>query len=77
MPAPLGNSNGQATWFKPATSEGKPAQVRTKISFSIRRQIEELLEPGESVSDFLRKAIACELTQRKIEVNKRSIKDEP
>jgi hypothetical protein len=77
MPAPLGNRNGEATWFRAATPERKRAQVGTKISLFTRQQIEELLELGESVSDFLRKAIVCELTQRKVEVNKRSIKDEP
>ncbi|MGK7957203.1 MAG: hypothetical protein AB4063_18435 [Crocosphaera sp.] len=76
MPAPLGNKNGQATWFKSANLEERQAQIGAKISLSTRRQIEKLLDPGESVSDFLRKAIACELTRRKVQVNKRSIKDE-
>lgn len=56
MPAPKGNKNGLATRFTPLTSE-RTVQVGARVPESQAMQIDSLLKPGQSRSDWLREAI--------------------
>ncbi|MGK7873936.1 MAG: hypothetical protein AB4426_11675 [Xenococcaceae cyanobacterium] len=64
MSAPLGNRNGQAAWIKTAIPGERQVQVSAKIPTVTKQQIEERLQPGESMSDFIKRAIASELARR-------------
>ena len=61
MPAPKGNKNGLATRFTSVTNE-KTVQVGARIPESQAIQIDTLLKPGQSRSDWLREAIQRSLT---------------
>lgn len=55
MPAPKGSSNGKAAWYVRQGEEKSPISAR--IPKSIAQQLEDLLEPDESRSDAILKAI--------------------
>lgn len=59
MAAPLGNTNGQATWIKPIASE-PTEKVQTRIPRSWYQQMQGLLEE-RTISEFVRDAIAEKL----------------
>ena len=70
MPAPKGSKNGQAAWigqFKPA-SEPK-IKIDSKVPKSLAERFLELLEPGESKSAAIVKAIELLIKDRESRVS--------
>jgi hypothetical protein len=70
MPAPKGNSNGQAAWvgqFEPAAEPR--VKIDSKVPKSIAQRFLEVLKPGESKSAAVVKAIELFIKQREAEIH--------
>ena len=70
MPAPKGSKNGQAAWigqFKPATEP--KVKIDSKVPKSLAERFLELLEPGESKSAAIVKAIELLIKDRESRVS--------
>lgn len=70
MPAPKGSRNGQAAWigqFKPATEP--KVKIDSKVPKSLAERFLELLEPGESKSAAIVKAIELLIKDRESRVS--------
>jgi len=70
MPAPKGNSNGQAAWvgqFEPATEP--KVKIDSKVPKSLAERFLRILKPGESKSAAVVKAIELFVSQREAEIN--------
>jgi hypothetical protein len=70
MPAPKGSKNGQAAWigqFKPATEP--KVKIDSKVPKSLAEKFLELLEPGESKSAAIVKAIELLIKDRESRVS--------
>ena len=70
MPAPKGSRNGQAAWigqFKPATEP--KIKIDSKVPKSLAERFLELLEPGESKSAAIVKAIELLIKDRESRVS--------
>ena len=66
MPAPRGSSNGKAAWYVREGEEKIPISARAPKS--IAQQLQNLLKPGESKSDFIVAAIVLFIKFRKGEI---------
>jgi hypothetical protein len=62
MPAPKGSANGKKAWFK-GTPEEK-TNLSARVSVSLRDRVKSVLLPGESISEFLIRAIELLIAQR-------------
>ena len=70
MPAPKGSRNGQAAWigqFKPATEP--KVKIDSKVPKSLAEKFLQLLEPGESKSAAIVKAIELLIKDRESRVS--------
>ena len=70
MPAPKGSKNGQAAWigqFKPAIEP--KIKIDSKVPKSLAERFLELLEPGESKSAAIVKAIELLIKDRESRVS--------
>jgi len=70
MPAPKGSRNGQAAWigqFKPAIEP--KVKIDSKVPKSLAERFLELLEPGESKSAAIVKAIELLIKDRESRVS--------
>ena len=70
MPAPKGSRNGQAAWigqFKPATEP--KVKIDSKVPKSLAERFLEVLEPGESKSAAIVKAIELLIKDRESRVS--------
>ena len=70
MPAPKGSKNGQAAWigqFKPATEP--KVKIDSKVPKSLAEKFLQLLEPGESKSAAIVKAIELLIKDRESRVS--------
>lgn len=70
MAAPKGNTNGQAAWvgqFEPA-AEPK-VKIDSKVPKSLAERLLRILQPGESKSAAVAKAIELFVNQREAEIN--------
>lgn len=70
MPAPKGSKNGQAAWigqFKPAIEP--KVKIDSKVPKSLAERFLELLEPGESKSAAIVKAIELLIKDRESRVS--------
>ena len=62
MPAPKGNKNGIATWYKPISNEAT-VTIGVRVTSSQAELIDAQLEPGQSRSEWLRLAIEEKLSK--------------
>jgi len=66
MPPPLGNIQGKSEWYVRQGEE--KVQFSARAPKSIARQLQGLLKPGESRSDFIIEAITFFIKFRKGEI---------
>lgn len=65
MPAPKGNKNGQKSWFQGTGEERCVVSANVPVSFRDRARAAFL--PGETVSQFLVRAIELLIEKRSLE----------
>jgi hypothetical protein len=67
MPAPIGNTNGVATWFPSPEEPKKP--VTAKVPQSILARFEQLLKADESRSAAIVEAMELWIKERELAAN--------